>query len=103
MPADIVWQPGARTDVQEIYVHIGLEQPQAAERFFDAVERKVELLAEQPRLGVRRPEINPSARMLVEAPFLILYETVPDTDEGPVATIGIVRVVDGRRDLRELF
>jgi toxin ParE1/3/4 len=31
---------------------------------------------------VRRPEIAPSTRMLVEGVYLILYETHPDTDEG---------------------
>ena len=57
-------------------------------------------LADQPRMGVRRPDIRPSTRMLVEAPFLLLYETIPDTD---VECVEIVRVVDGRRDLRHLF
>lgn len=41
--------------------------------------------------------------MLVEAPFLVLYRTVPDTDEGPLDHIEIVRVVDGRRDLATFF
>jgi len=39
--------------------------------------------------------------MLVEAPFVLLYETIPDTDDGPVEWV--VRVVDGRRDLNRLF
>ncbi|WP_365965968.1 hypothetical protein [Mesorhizobium sp.] len=41
--------------------------------------------------------------MLVTAPFLLLYETIPDTDDGLVEQIEIVRVVDGRRDLNRLF
>lgn len=41
--------------------------------------------------------------MLVEAPFVLLYETIPDTDDGPVDWVEIVRVVDGRRDLNRLF
>jgi len=36
---------------------------------------------------------------LVEEPYLILFETHPDTDDGPVDWVEIVRVVDGRRDL----
>lgn len=40
-----------------------------------------------------------AARALVERPYLILYETHPDTNEGPVDWVEIVRVVDGRRDL----
>jgi toxin ParE1/3/4 len=41
--------------------------------------------------------------MLVEAPYVILYETIPDADQGPVDIIQIVRVVDGRRDLRNFL
>ena len=84
-------------------MQIGLEQPQAAESFLDSFERKANLLGDQPRFDVRRPEIRPSTRMLIEAPFVMLYETEPDADEGPVDEVGIVRVVDGRRDLRALF
>ncbi len=32
-------------------------------------------------------------------PYLILYETKPDTDDGQVTAVEIVSVVDDRRDL----
>lgn len=41
--------------------------------------------------------------MLVEAPYVIVYETVPDTDDGELHPVEIVRVMDGRRDLSALF
>jgi toxin ParE1/3/4 len=41
--------------------------------------------------------------MLIEAPYVILYETVPDTESDPVHTVEIIRIVDGRRDLTSLF
>jgi plasmid stabilization system protein ParE len=63
----------------------------------------VKLLARSPRMGVRRPEIAPSARMPVEGVHLILYETHPETDEGPLETIEIVRIVHGHRDLSRIF
>jgi len=53
--------------------------------------------------GPRRPEIRPTVRMLVEGPYLILFETHPDTDEGEVDQVEIIRVVDGRRDITNLF
>ncbi|MFP3544322.1 type II toxin-antitoxin system RelE/ParE family toxin [Rhizobium sp. SIMBA_035] len=102
MTAKLVWLPKALTDVHDIYVQIGLYNPAAAERFFDRFEQKAQLLAGQPRMGVRRPEISATTRMLVEAPFVILYETIPDDDEAPVETVQIVRVIDGRRDLENL-
>lgn len=103
MTAKLVWTPLARQDVKSIYVDIGREQPRSAERYFERLRYKAGLLAEHPRLGERHPEIFPSARMLVEAPYVILYETTPDTDDGDVLTVEIVRVVDGRRDLQALF
>jgi toxin ParE1/3/4 len=103
MPTELVWSNQARADLLDIYVMIGLEQPAAAERYFDRIEDKARLLKSQPRMGVRRSDIRPSMRMLAESPYLILYRTNPDADEGPVATVEIVRVVDGRRDLSGIF
>jgi toxin ParE1/3/4 len=103
MPAELVWSNQARTDLLEIYVMIGLEQPAAAERYFDRIEEKARLLKSQPRMGMRRSDIRPSMRMLVESPYLILYRTDPNTDEGPVSGVEIVRVIDGRRDLSGIF
>jgi toxin ParE1/3/4 len=101
-PVDLVWTPQAREDLIEIYTYIGLDNPSAAERIFDTVQTRAELLAEYPRLGVRRPEIRPSTRMLVEGPYLILYETHPDSNEGCIDEVEIVRIIDGRRNLKNL-
>lgn len=38
--------------------------------------------------------------MLVDAPYLLLYRTIPDADD-VAERVEIVRVVDGRRDLRK--
>lgn len=99
MAVRLVWSPAAKADLIDIYVMIGSENIRAADR----LEARAMQLADQPRMGVRRPDIRPSARMLVEAPFIFLYETMPDTDDGPVEWVEIVRVVDGRRDLSRLF
>jgi toxin ParE1/3/4 len=103
MPTKLLWSNQARADLLEIYVLIGLEQPAAAERYFDRIEAKADLLKSQPRMGVRRPDIRQSVRMLVETPYLLLYSTDPDTDEGPIGAVEIIRVVDARRDLRGIF
>ncbi|CCV03661.1 Plasmid stabilization system [Mesorhizobium metallidurans STM 2683] len=103
MAVKIVWSPAARTDLIDIYVTIGAENTQAADRYYDRIEERAMQLADQPRMGLRRPDIRPSARMLVEAPFVLLYETSPDTDEGAVEWVEIIRVVDARRDLNRLF
>jgi toxin ParE1/3/4 len=103
MRADLLWNPQAREDLVEIYLAIGIDNLDAAERLYTAMESKVNLLVNHPRLGVRRSEIQRSARILIEGAYLILYETHPDTDDGPIESAEIVRVVDGRRDLGRLF
>ena len=99
----LLWTPQAREDLLDIYVTIGLDNPSAAERIYTAMEEKATLLVRYPRLGVRRPEIATAARMLVEGVYLLLYETHPDSDDGPVDEVEIVRVVHGHRDLANLF
>jgi plasmid stabilization system protein ParE len=41
--------------------------------------------------------------MLVEGPYLILYEAHPDSDKNDIYDVEIVRIVDGRRNLKSLF
>lgn len=105
MPAaiDVVWTSQSRADLLDIYVLIGIDHPSAAERYLDRIERKALLLAEHPRLGTRRADIRPALRMMIETPYLILYRTTPDTDEGPIQCVEIVRIIDGRRDLTQFF
>jgi toxin ParE1/3/4 len=99
MVVRLVWSPEARRDLLDIYIVIGLENPAAAERLYDRIEAKAEGLSHHPRLGPRSPDIQPRARALVEGPYLIH----PDTDDGPVDWVEIVRVVDGRRDLARVI
>ena len=102
MPIELIWSNQARADLIDIYLLIGLEQPAAAERYLDRIETRLELLRSQPRMGVRRSDIRPSVRMLVETPYVLLYRTIPDSDEGPVDAVEVIRVIDGRRHLHGL-
>jgi toxin ParE1/3/4 len=103
MDVPLRWSRQAREDLLEIYLVIGIDNVRAAERIYDRLERRAALLCEQPRLGPRRSDIRPATRVLVESPYLIFNETVPDADSEPVEQVEIVRVVDGRRDLASLF
>jgi toxin ParE1/3/4 len=103
VPNRLIWTHQARADLLDIYELIGIEQPAAAERYFDRIEATANLLREQPRLGSRRFDIAPQLRMMVERPYLILYKINPDSLDEPVDQIEIVRIVDGRRSLQRLF
>ncbi|PKU25127.1 type II toxin-antitoxin system RelE/ParE family toxin [Telmatospirillum siberiense] len=88
MPVELFRSPQAQRDLLDIYVVIGLDDPLAAERVYDRIETRTKELLDHPRLGPRCRDISPSARVLVEGPYLILYETHPDMDDGPVARDG---------------
>ena len=100
MAADLRWSLKARQDLLEIYVAIGRENTVAAERFYDRLKERAEHLNDQPKIGPRRDDIRAGIRMLVVRPYLIFYRIAPDSDGQSVKTIRILRVVDGRRELR---
>ena len=56
MPTKLAWSNQARS--LEIYVMIALEQPAAAEHYFDRIEANADLLKSQPCMGVRPPAIR---------------------------------------------
>jgi toxin ParE1/3/4 len=95
--------PAAERDMEEIWLTIAADNPSAATRVVRAIGARIDQLADHPRLGPRRPDIQRAARVLVEGPYLILFETHPDTDEGLVEWVEIVRVIDGRRDVPNLL
>lgn len=97
----IVWTTQARADQVEIYETIAEDNPDAAERVYQQIEERVAMLKENPRLGVRKPEIGSSVRMLVRGVYLIFYEITPEGDD--VDEVVVVRVVHGQRDLSRLF
>ena len=54
--------PEATDDLQEIWVYIANGNPSAADKLEDDIYAACELLAKNPRLGHRRPDLttNPS-------------------------------------------
>ncbi|UHC15168.1 type II toxin-antitoxin system RelE/ParE family toxin [Methylobacterium currus] len=79
MTVRILWSRLARDALLDIYLIIGLHSPVAAECIYDRIEHRAEKLREHPRMGPRRPDIRPGARVLVEPPYIVRYEITPDT------------------------
>ena len=82
----------ARSDLFSIWQHLADIDPSAADRLTERLRARVQLLRQFPDIGVARPDIRDDVRMLVEAPYLILYRVMPDT-------VQVVRVVHGARDI----
>lgn len=88
---NITFTPRAEQDLEDIWNTIAADNPRAADSLIRRIFRKAELAGDQPGMGAPRPEIGPTARILIEGRYLVLYE--PDKDG-----IKIVAVVHGMRD-----
>jgi plasmid stabilization system protein ParE len=51
MPAELLWSLQAREDLLDIYVAIGVENAEAAERLYSAIEPRANLLITHPRIA----------------------------------------------------
>lgn len=86
----------ARADLDEIWLHVALDNPAAADRLIDRIVARCQGLADHLELGPARPEIAPDAWALVVGDYLALYRIDGSNAE-------IVRVVHGARRLKSLF
>lgn len=88
----------AEEELREIWRYIAADNPDYADRLLVKIEQKLDVLRDFPEIGTLRDDIRPGFRMLVEGAYLLLYEYVQAADE-----VELVSVVDGRRDLFEMF
>jgi toxin ParE1/3/4 len=87
----------ARRDLIEIWLEIASDDPAAAERLYNRLEARVEILKRFPEAGPLRQDIAPEARVLVESPYVLLYRIIPQG-------VQVVRVLHGARNIdRALF
>ena len=92
MPRPIRHTRRARADLLDIWLEIAETDPAAADRLYDRLEARVNILGQFPESGAARPDIARDARMLVEGSYLILYRIRPDE-------VQIVRVLHGARNI----
>lgn len=83
--------PRAEEDLRDIWRTIAADNERAADKLVLRILEKLELAAGQPRMDAARPELSPSARILIEGRYVVIYEPMPD---GIVA----VAIVHGMRD-----
>lgn len=95
MPA-VLRTSQANLDLVEIALRIAKENPTAAERWLNSIDKKCQMLAQMPDLGRRRSDLAPELRGLPVGSYVIFYRPIPDG-------IQIIRVLHGARDIPPLF
>jgi toxin ParE1/3/4 len=97
----ILWAPTALRDLDEILVYLATRDgPDAAALVYSKISRRIESLAKHPhrcRIAPELREIGISEyREVLVHPYRVFFRMSGDL-------IGIVGVLDGRRDLEELL
>lgn len=85
----------AQLDLDEIWLFIAEDSPNAADRFHDLLLSKLLTLAEQPGIGRIRDDLCSGIRGLSVGSYIIFYR---DTTE----YIEVLRVLHGARDIENL-
>ena len=91
-------RPKAHRDLAEIALHISKQSPDAALRFFDAVETACRELADSPGIGaayvVKNPRLSGlKARRVPGFPNHVIFYLVHDD------RVEVVRILQGSRDI----
>ncbi len=86
----------AKADLEEIWLFIAQDNPEAADRFIRTIVSRFPTLASMPYLGRLREELSARLRSFPVSNYVIFYRPLEDG-------IQIVRVLHGARDLPPLF
>lgn len=89
--AKVALTPRAENDLYDIWATIALDNERAADGLFERIMRKLRLAAEYPHMGAPRPELSPTARILIEGRYVAIYEPLADG-------VKVVAIVHGMRD-----
>lgn len=90
--AKYILSPRAEWDLKEIWREIAPDNERAVDALLMRILDKAELAASHPFMGALRPELSPSARILIEGRYIVIYEPMP-------YGILVVAVVYGGRDM----
>lgn len=94
--ARIIRAPAAQSDAVEIWSYIAEDDPDAADRLLNRIDRMFHTIATQPQLGKSVEELASNLRFVPIGNYLIFYRPAKDAVE-------IVRLLHGARDITAEF
>ncbi len=95
---DIQLSAAADQDLKDIWRGLAEYRLELADQRINQIVQKFELLSQYPLAGHQRDDILPDLRSFPVDRLLILYQIPQDRE-----IVEIVRVIDGRRDLKRLL
>jgi toxin ParE1/3/4 len=93
---NFILAPSATRDLDRLSQYFLEANVEAGERLFKALNQRFYQLTQFPNLGKTYPQLDPTIRGLLVEKQIIFYRVTPTEVE-------IVRIVDGRQDLTQLF
>lgn len=93
--SEVNFSDRAESDLVEIWTFIARDDPATADRLIEQIQQTCQMFAKNRRAGRRRPKLHPVIRSFAVNPHVIFYRL---SDGG----IEVVRVLRGRRDIRDL-
>jgi len=93
----VIWSSDARSDVSEIWdYYVKVAGPHTADRIVRGINDACRILQNHPFAGRSRDEVRPGLRSIAASPHVVFYRVRHEVAE-------IIRVLDGRRDLDDIF
>jgi toxin ParE1/3/4 len=93
----VIWSPEALDDIDRLWIYYaGTAGSVTADKLLREVARIVGTIDVFPLAGRSRDEIRAGLRSLAASPQIVFYRLNDDRPE-------IVRVLDGRQDVEEIF
>jgi plasmid stabilization system protein ParE len=72
--ARVLYTPSAETDLLDAWLFIAEEDPIAADRVLDTIDREANTLSSQPQMGRARPELGVGVRSWpTSTPYILFY------------------------------
>lgn len=88
----LFWLQRAEADVEEIFDYLVERDPTAARRVFDAIQRQVALLADQPGIGRAGRVADTRELVISRTPYIVAY-----TVDRRIDAVIILRVLHAAR------
>lgn len=86
----------AKSDLEEIWLYIGRDNPEIADTFVSSILSRFAKLVAWPQIGRHRKELSAGLRSSSIGRYVVFYRQISDGIE-------IVRVLHGARDLPPLL